>query len=110
MSVKKLAVPFFIAFLTGCATAGSLDHAEPKLSLTSQKTASQVEECISLALSSAGTPTAIRGEGRRILDFSSDGITMWTITISESAPTNVEMRWAGLGVSRKWTDRVRACL
>lgn len=94
--------------LAGCETVQDLDKGEPKLNYQSQKSAPQLEECISLALSSAGTPNVIRGENRRILDYNSDGLTMWTITISETAPTSLDMRWSG-GLAAKWRNRVLAC-
>ena len=104
-----LIVTVALTGLSGCATVGDLDKEAAKITYETTKTPAQLEECVSIALSSAGTPNVIRGDGRRILDFNSDGITMWTITIYETEPTRAEMRWRGSILSGKWRNRFRDC-
>ena len=109
MSSAALIVSVAAAGLGGCATVGDLDKEPAKITYETVKTPAQLEECISIALSSAGTPNVIRGDGRRIMDFNSGGLTMWTITIYETEPPRAEMRWGGSILSGKWRNRFRDC-
>jgi len=95
--------------LSGCATASSLDGQAPRLAYDSAKSPAQLEECIALALSSAGTPNTIRGEQRRIMSYEDGGVVSWTVTISDGPPSRVEMRWSGPIMAAKWKNRVQSC-
>lgn len=95
--------------LGGCATAGDLDQREPQISYETSKSPGELEECIALALASAGSPSTIRSDARRIMIWEEGGFTMWTITIYETEPTRAEMRWSGPVLSGKWRNRFRDC-
>jgi hypothetical protein len=97
-----------IVLMGGCASVGDLDQQPPQISYESAKSPAQLEECIGIALASAGAPSTIQGEGRRIMVWEEAGVTMWTVTIYETTPATVEMRWNG-PLNSKWRNGVRNC-
>jgi hypothetical protein len=106
--MRQLLPALVACTLCACATVGDLDQRTPQIAYESNKTPGQVEECIGLALASAGAPSTIQGDGRRIMSWGDGGVTIWTVTIYQSQPTRVEMRWPG-SIASKWQNRVRAC-
>ena len=102
-----LALTFLLA---GCTTTTEeMQNKAPEMRLTSARAPNEIEQCVSLKLSSLGKASTIRGQGHRIIDVGGVGSSAMTVTITDGSPNLVEVRWSVPVMNRKWKDKVRSC-
>jgi hypothetical protein len=81
---------------------------EPGMVLESLKGADALQDCIGLALKDLGRPVAVRDQGRRYVGFRKIDQNVLLITIYETDPRRIEVRWT-FAFNKKWRNRIRFC-
>lgn len=104
----------FLAFailLAGCTTTTEeMQNKTPEMRLTSARAPDEIEQCVSLKLSSLGKASTISGKGQRIIDIGGAGSSAMTVTITDGSPNLIEARWSVPIMNRKWKDKIRSCI
>lgn len=81
---------------------------EPVLTIGSEKSASDLQQCVGLALSDIGRPIATKAGDQRYVTFGSVAKSPVLITIYDGETRRLEARTSFV-LNKKWRNRIRFC-